>query len=125
MNEKDSSPESTEETTPAKISENAGEPALTEDSGVSEAPDAEKKKEKKKFEDDGRTSVDMNVEGFSWYRPHSDGKRKKKAKDDPDRPTAKETRAMILAAYKAYLPYLLIILGSMVIVAALAFLWLR
>ena len=70
--------------------------------------------------DDGRTVVDMNVEGFSWYRP----KREKQTKEDPDRPTKKELRAMILAAYKAYLPYFLIVLGAFLCAFLLAYLWL-
>lgn len=73
--------------------------------------------------DDGRTIVDMNVEGFPWYRPHKADDKKKK--NDPDRPTGKELRAMILAAYKAYLPSFLIMLGAFVLMFLLAYFWLR
>ena len=86
------------------------------------------KKEKKTSDapiDDGRVIADMNVEGMPWYNKNSRGEKKKKQKNDPDRPTAKETRAMIIAAYKAYLPYLLIILGVMGIVYVIGYLYLK
>lgn len=93
---------------------------------------SEEKKNKKKKKtpeapvDDGRVIVDMNVEGMPWYNKNSGGEKKKKQKkNDPDRPTAKETRAMIIAAYKAYLPYLLIILGVMGIVYVIGYLYLK
>ncbi len=43
-------------------------------------------------EHDGRTIVSMNVDGFSWYQPNLSEKKKK---NDPDKPTRKETLAMI------------------------------
>ena len=72
------------------------------------------KKEKKILppEDDGRTVVNMNVEGFSWYQPNLPEKKKK---NDPDKPTRKETLAMIRAAYRTMLPYALIAFGGLVL----------
>ncbi len=81
-----------------------------------------KKKEKQDFEDDGRTIVDMNVDGFSWYQPR---KGKEKKAEDRDKPTKKELGAMILAAYKAYLPYFLILIGTLIAVFFLGMLILR
>lgn len=81
-----------------------------------------KKKTKEVPADDGRVIADMNVEGLPWYRKNL---RKKKDKNDPDQPTSREIRAMILAAYKAYLPYLLIILGVLTLTCLIGYLILR
>lgn len=81
-----------------------------------------KKKTKEAPADDGRVIADMNVEGLPWYRKNL---RKKKDKNDPDQPTFREIRAMILAAYKAYLPYLLIILGVLTLTCLIGYLILR
>ena len=82
------------------------------------------KKEKKILppEDDGRTVVNMNVEGFSWYQPNLPEKKKK---NDPDKPTRKETLAMIWAAYRTMLPYALIAIGGLVLAFVAAALWLK
>ena len=82
-------------------------------------------KEKKKItpEDDGRTIVNMNVDGFSWYQPNLPEKKKKK--NDPDKPTLKETLAMIRAAYRTMLPYALIAIGGLVLAFVAAALWLK
>lgn len=87
---------------------------------------SEKKKKKKRGmpEDDGRVIADMNVEGFSWYRKNRPPKRDK-AQERLDRPTRKEMRAMIFAAYKAYFPYLLIMLGVLAIVFLIGYLMLK
>lgn len=82
------------------------------------------KKEKKIIppEDDGRTVVNMNVEGFSWYQPNLPEKKKK---NDPDKPTRKETLAMIRAAYRTMLPYALIAIGGLVLAFVAGALWLK
>lgn len=82
------------------------------------------KKEKKILppEDDGRTVVNMNVEGFSWYQPNLPEKKKK---NDPDKPTRKETLAMIRAAYRTMLPYALIAIGGLVLAFVAGALWLK
>ena len=82
------------------------------------------KKEKKILppEDDGRTVVNMNVEGFSWYQPNLSEKKKK---NDPDKPTRKETLAMIRAAYRTMLPYALIAIGGLVLAFVAGALWLK
>lgn len=50
-------------------------------------------KNKKTYaDDDGRTIVDMNVEGMPWYTPRS---KRKVAKED--KPTRRETFAMMRA----------------------------
>ena len=74
------------------------------------------KKEKKILppEDDGRTVVNMNVEGFSWYQPNL-----------PEKPTRKETLAMIRAAYRTMLPYALIAIGGLVLAFVAGALWLK
>ena len=73
-------------------------------------------------EDDGRTVVNMNVEGFSWYQPNLPEKKKK---NDPDKPTRKETLAMIRAAYRTMLPYALIAIGGLVLAFVAGALWLK
>ena len=82
------------------------------------------KKEKKILppEDDGRTVVNMNVEGFSWYQPNLPERKKK---NDPDKPTRKETLAMIRAAYRTMLPYALIAIGGLVLAFVAGALWLK
>ncbi len=58
------------------------------------------KENKPKFEDDGRTIANMNVEGMPWYNPSRDIATNKSAQDFADM-TPKEKRAMmrgILAA---------------------------
>ena len=82
------------------------------------------KKDKKILppEDDGRTVVNMNVEGFSWYQPNLPEKKKK---NDPDKPTRKETLAMIRAAYRTMLPYALIAIGGLVLAFVAGALWLK
>lgn len=83
--------------------------------------DDKQSKKKKDFVDDGRVIVDMNVEGFSWYRK----RKKKQQKNAVDQPTRKETRALIIAAYKAYLPYFLILLIVFVVVFLIGYLYLN
>lgn len=82
--------------------------------------DKEKKK-KAEVVDDGRVVVDMNVEGFGWYRKN----RTKTKKENPDNPTKRELFAMILAAYKAYLPYFLILVGVLIAVFIIGILILK
>ena len=79
------------------------------------------KKKKQDFYDDGRTIVDMNVEGMPWYNPNMKSKDDKSSKDNP---TKKEKRAMIWGAYKAHFPVFIISLCSFTIVAILLYLWL-
>lgn len=83
-----------------------------------------KKKKREKPEDDGRVIADMNIEGFSWYQKNRPAKRDKE-QERLDKPTRKELRAMIFAAYKAYLPYLLIMLGVLTIVFLIGYLMLK
>ena len=80
------------------------------------------KNKKQPYYDDGRTIVDMNVEGMPWYDPH---RSEKKDKKDKDKPTRKEMRAIILGAYRAYLPMLVISAGCLTVVAILMYLWLQ
>ena len=49
----------------------------------------------------------------------------KKDKKDKDKPTRKEKRAIILGAYRAYLPMLVISAGCLTVVAILMYLWLQ
>ncbi len=70
--------------------------------------------------DDGRTIVDMNVDGMPWYNPGYTGK-----KNDKDKPTFRERMAMIRGAYGALLPFVLCTVGAAVIVMLLISLWLH
>ncbi len=73
-------------------------------------------KKKKKFVDDGRTIYPMDVEGFRWHD-------KKKSKlDGIDR---KEKRIIRHAAFKAYLPALLLTLLGFGLAILVVYLWLR
>lgn len=77
---------------------------------------------KKPFVDDGHTIVDMNVEGFPWYDENRSAEKEKKNRD---KPTKKETFAMIMGAYKAYLPMFLICIGVFTIVFLILWLLLQ
>ena len=77
---------------------------------------------KKPFVDDGHTVVDMNVEGFPWYDENRSAEKEKKNRA---KPTKKETFAMIMGAYKAYLPMFLISIGVFTIVFLILWLLLR
>lgn len=79
-----------------------------------------KKKEKPQYYDDGRTIVDMNVEGMPWYNPN----RTDRKKNNKDRPRFKERMAMIFGAYRAFLPFVIATVGAFAVVAALMYLWL-
>ena len=81
------------------------------------------RKGKKKYaDDDGRTVVDMNVEGMPWYRPTRKDKRNV---DDEDKPTRKEKRAMMWAWFSAYLPRLFAILVGFGITIGIIVCWLN
>ena len=85
---------------------------------------AKKKPERDEFEDDGRTIVNMNVEGMPWYhrsmeRPENTGK--------PGSPMTKaELRAYTWAAVKAGLLIVLIFgLVFGLFIAFCDFIWFR
>lgn len=78
------------------------------------------KKKKPPVYDDGRTIVDMNVEGMPWYNPNRSDRKKK----DRDRPTLRERLAMVFGAYRAFLPYVLGTVVAFGLVALLIYLWL-
>lgn len=71
--------------------------------------------------DDGRTIAEMNVDGMPWYNPKAD----KRSKNDEDKPTRKELRAMVRAGYLAYLPRVLATLLGFGVCVFLAYLWLN
>lgn len=75
-----------------------------------------RKKDKTVWVDDGRTVSDMNVEGMPWYVKGGYPKKK-------ERITFKERLALIFGAYKAYLPFLLVVMCSIAIVFLLIFVW--
>ena len=52
---------------------------------------------RRKFEDDGRTIGNMNVEGFSWYRPE-DNAEEKKPRPELSRSQARAAMGGILKA---------------------------
>ena len=80
-----------------------------------------KRKKKTYADDDGRTIVDMNVEGMPWYRPDSG----KKKVNDEDKPTRKEVFAMIRAGFRAYLHAFLCILLGFALTIGLLYLWIN
>lgn len=78
------------------------------------------KRQKHYDDDDGRTIVDMNVEGMPWYQP---GKTDKKVTEE-DKPKRKERNAMVRGAFLAYLPIFLAFLLGISLVAVLLYFWL-
>ena len=79
------------------------------------------KKKKHYDDDDGRTIVNMNVDGLPWYQPN---KPDKKIADE-DKPTRKETRAMMRAWFAAYAPRVLAVLIGFGLTVALIVCWLK
>lgn len=72
-------------------------------------------------DDDGRTIVDMNVDGFPWYRPTKADK--KAAKEDA--PTRRELYAMIRAWFSVYIPRILCVLTGFGIAMLVVYCWLN
>lgn len=81
-----------------------------------------KKKKKTYADDDGRTVVDMNVDGLPWYEPNLD-RNKKVSKED--KPTRKEFWAMVRAWFAAYAPRMLAILIGFGLTVGLVVCWLN
>lgn len=81
-----------------------------------------KKKKKTYSDDDGRTIIDMNVDGMPWYDPNYD---KNKIVNEEDKPTRKEFWAMVRAWFAAYLPRLLAILVGFGLAVGLIICWLN
>lgn len=78
------------------------------------------KKEKKKDDLDTETTfADMNVEGFKWYDPS-----KKKGGSGKVKVTRKEYRSMVKGAFAAFLPVFLCVIGALIVVFCLMYLWL-
>lgn len=78
------------------------------------------RKRKKYDDDDGRTVADMNVEGMPWYNPTAG-----KKTDKEDRPTRKETFAMIRAWFAAHGLQILAIAVGLGLTVALMVCWLN
>ncbi len=78
-------------------------------------------KNKKTYaDDDGRTIVDMNVEGMPWYTPRS---KRKVAKED--KPTRRETFAMMRVWFASRLPAILAIVVGVGLAVGLTVCWLN
>ncbi len=92
--------------------------AEDETAKMQEEEKRKKKKAKKKYIyiDDGRTVADMNVEGMPGY-----DKLKNEKKKDPERLTFKEKMAVLFGAYRAYFPYLVIMILALSIVYLLIY----
>ncbi len=75
-------------------------------------------KPKKEELDTTTTFADMNVEGFSWYDKH------KKAGKQKIKVDKKEYRQLVKAAFAAYLPLILVIMGVGVVIFLIAYFWL-
>ena len=81
----------------------------------------EKKKKQKADFDTETTFADMNVEGFKWYNPQ----KKKNPKNSVGKVTFKEYLAMVVGAFRAYWPTLLMIILGFGAMVGLAYLWLH
>lgn len=90
---------------------------------VNEPVSEDGKKSKSEFYDDGRSIVDMNVEGFSWYTPNRYKREKQQLADL--KVTRKETRAMILGALSVMLPAALTMMALFFGAFLLIALWLK
>lgn len=69
-----------------------------------------KKKQKKDkiiYIDDGSTVSDMNVEGLPWYVKSGQKKR------DPEKLTFREKLSIVFGAYRAYLPFLIVLMVTL------------
>ena len=73
----------------------------------------DKKKKKTEFIDDGHTIYDMNVDAKWNIR-----------KESVVSVSKEERRTLIIAAFKAYVPKLLLILGCFLLTMFLIYLWL-
>ena len=76
---------------------------------------------KEKFQDDGRTIADMNIEGMKGYQSK---KAKKNAEEIKNlNLTKEEQKAITKAGIKAYMPMFLCMLGGFVLAFLLIFAW--
>ncbi len=72
-------------------------------------------------DDDNRTIVNMNVEGFGWY----ESEEQKKSKQALARKSPKERRSLARSAYLTVaLPLVCLLVGMLVAFTVLYFLWL-
>lgn len=81
---------------------------------------------KKRPDDDLDTTTsfaDMNVDGFRWYDPSA--KKNKDMRKVKTRVTRKEYWAMVRGAFRAMLPFMLVILVVFGLMFLLAYLWLK
>ncbi|MBQ9714672.1 MAG: hypothetical protein IJV83_05070 [Clostridia bacterium] len=78
-----------------------------------------RKKPKAEFDTES-TIADMNVEGFKWYNPQ----KKKNPNDSVGKITFKEYWAMVIGAFRAFWPTLLMIVLGFVFMVLFAYLWL-
>lgn len=76
------------------------------------------KKRKEKYEDDGHTIYDMNVDAY-WRK---DRKTKVESKVNV---TKEERKLLIKAAFIAYIPKLLLVIGCFAITMLLLYFWLK
>lgn len=79
------------------------------------------KKKKKYADDDGRTIVDMNIDGMPWYNPTASDKKIA----EEDKPTRKEIRAIMRAWFSVYLPRLLAVLIGFGLAVGVIVCWLN
>ncbi|MCL2342998.1 MAG: hypothetical protein FWC62_03745 [Firmicutes bacterium] len=85
-----------------------------------------KKKKRADFYDDGRTVVNMNVEGMPWYHKPAEPKSEQHDPDGPEPLTKEERRAIAWGATKAVL--VIIALFVVVLLGIILFtqhVWLR
>lgn len=73
-------------------------------------------------DDDGRTIINMNVDGMPWYNPNA---RDDKKIPDEDMPTKREMRAMMKAWFAAYVPRILSIVVGFGLAILLIVCWLN
>ena len=77
-----------------------------------------KKEKKEKYIDDGHTIYNMDVEGFKWHD--------RRVKNGQNlNLTRKERRALIFAAWIAYLPKFIFVILGFSLAAILIYFWLK
>lgn len=75
-----------------------------------------------KFNDDGRTVADMNVEGFRWYTPR---KNKQFRKELSGLQISKgERQAMMKGALQAIFPIVFTFIGIFLVIFLILYFWL-
>lgn len=87
-------------------------------------PEKERRKKKPPVVDDGTVFANMDIDGLPW-RGRVREKENRRKKGAPEKPTARERWAVILGAYRAYLPAFLVSAAILCVLFLLAKFWFR